>query len=80
MKVLRKIVSKTKIDRVRSQQIGDSCDIQTIYEQTGSRRGEWDEHVTRMDAERLVKFSMDIIPAGRSPGRPKRSWGDSIPS
>ena len=25
MKVLRKIVGKTKIDRIRSQQIGESC-------------------------------------------------------
>ena len=27
--------------------------------------GKWDEHVTRMDAERLVKISRDNIPAGR---------------
>jgi hypothetical protein len=28
------------------------------------RRREWEEHVTRMDAERLVKISRDNIPAG----------------
>jgi hypothetical protein len=28
-------------------------------------RREWDEHVTRMNAERLVKISRDNIPAGR---------------
>ena len=28
MKVLRKIVGKTKIDRIRSQQIRESCNIQ----------------------------------------------------
>ena len=38
--------------------------------------GEWDEHVTRKDAERLVKISRDYIPAGRSPGCPKRRWSD----
>jgi hypothetical protein len=33
----------------------------------------WNEHVTRMDAERLVKFSRGNIPAGRkSPGHPKK--------
>ena len=43
------------------------------------RRREWNEHVTRMDAERLVKISRDNIPAGRSsPGRPKRRWSDLI--
>jgi hypothetical protein len=43
------------------------------------RRREWDEHVTRMYTERLVKISRDNIPAGRrSPGRPKRRWSDLI--
>ena len=41
-------------------------------------RREWEEHVTRMDAERLLKISRDDIPAGRSPGRPKRRWNDLI--
>jgi hypothetical protein len=41
--------------------------------------GEWDEHVTIMDAERLVKISRDNIPAGiKYPGRPKRRWSDLI--
>ena len=54
-----------------SQQIREFCGIQAINEWV-ERRTEWDEHVTRMDAERLVKISRDNIPAGRrSPGRPK---------
>ena len=37
------------------------------------RRRELEEHVTRMDAERLFKTSTDRIPDGRrSPGRPKK--------
>ena len=60
MKVARKIVGKTKIDRIRSQQIRDSCGIQPINEWVERRRRrEWDQHVTRMDAERLVKISKD---------------------
>ena len=44
------------------------------------KRREWDEHVTRMDAERLVKILRDNIgiPAGRSLECPKRRWGDLI--
>ena len=42
------------------------------------RRREWDENVTRMDAERLIKISKDNLPGGRSPGRPKRRWSDLI--
>ena len=79
MKTLRKIVGKTKIDGIRSHQIRESCGIQPIDEWVESRR-EWDEHVTRMDAERLVKISRDNIPVGRrSPRRPKRRWSDLIP-
>ena len=76
IKVLR------KIDRIRSQQIRESCGRQPInewVERRRTRRREWDQHVTRMDAERLVKISRDNIPAGRrSPGRPKRRWSDLI--
>ena len=45
MKALRKIVGKTKIDRIRSQQIIESCGIQPIDEWVESRRRELDEHV-----------------------------------
>ena len=44
MKVLRKIVDKTKIDRIRSQQIRESCGIQPMNEWVKKRR-EWEEHV-----------------------------------
>ena len=64
MKVLRKIVDKTKIDRIRSQQIRESCGVQSINEWE-ERRREWDEHLKRMDAKSLVKISMDNIPARR---------------
>ena len=78
MKVLRKIVGKTKINRIRSQQIRESCDIQPFNEWV-ERRRECDQHVARMDAERLVKISRENIPAGRrSPGRPKIKWSDLI--
>jgi hypothetical protein len=47
MKLLRKIVGKTKIDRIRSLQIRESCGILPIIEWV-KRRKECDEHVTRM--------------------------------
>ena len=53
MKTLRKIVGKTEIDRIRNQKMRESCDIQPIIEWVERRRRrEWDENVTRMDAER----------------------------
>ena len=55
MEVLRKIVGKTKIDRIRSQETRESCGIQPINEWV-ERRREWDQHVIRMEAERLVNI------------------------
>ena len=76
---LRKIVGKTKIDRIRSQQIRESGDTQPINEWM-KRRREWDEHTPSLNAEKLVKISRDNIPAvRRSPGCPKRRWSDLIP-
>ena len=46
MKVLRKIIGKTKIDRIRSEQIRESCCIQPIDEWVERGGREWDEHVT----------------------------------
>ena len=44
MKVLRKIVAKTKIDRIRSQQIRESCGIRPTNEWVKRRKREWDQH------------------------------------
>ena len=78
MKVLRKIVGKAIVDRIRIKKIRESCGIEPINEWM-ERRREWDEHITRIDAERLVKISMDNISAGRSPGCPKRRWSGFNP-
>ena len=54
MKVLRKIVGKIKTDTIRSQLIRESYGIQSNDERV-ERRRKWDEHVTSMGHERLVK-------------------------
>ena len=52
----------------------ESCCIQPTDEWVERRRRDWDEHITRMDAERLFKIT---ISAGkRSPGCQKRRWED----
>jgi hypothetical protein len=76
-----KIIKKTKIGRIRSQQIRESCGIQPINEWfERRRRRKWEERVTIMDAERLVRSLRDTIPAGRrSPGRQKGRLSDLLP-
>ena len=63
MKGLRKIVGKTKKNKngIRNQQIRESCGSQPINEWVERRRRRYDEHVTRMDAEKAVKISRDNI-------------------
>jgi hypothetical protein len=56
MKVIRKIVGKTKIDRIRSQQIRESSGIQPINEWVEKRKRQWDGHVTIMNDRRLIKI------------------------
>ena len=46
MKVLRKIVGKTKIDGIRREEIRESCGIQPINEWVERKRRVWNEHVT----------------------------------
>ena len=65
IKFLRKTVGKTKIYAIENQQIGESCGIQRINEWTERRRGEWGEHVTRMDSEILVIILRNNILAER---------------
>ena len=43
-------------------------------------RVEWDEHVTRMDAHKLVKISRDNTAVGRSPGRRRQNFDLWVPS
>jgi hypothetical protein len=80
MKIPRKIVGETIMIRITRKQIRDSYGIQPINEWVERRIREWDEYVTRMKAERLVKISRYNISAGRrSPGSSKRRWSDLIP-
>ena len=53
-KQLRKIVGKTKIDKIRSQQIKKSYSIQPLDERM-ERRRKWDEHVKQ---EWMLRYSL----------------------
>ena len=76
--LLEKLLAKKKVERIRTQQIRKSCGIQQVNEWIERSRRKWDEHVTGMDVESLVKISRLNIPAGKSPGRPERLCSDLI--
>ena len=71
MEVLWKIVGKRKIDRIRSKQITESCGIQPIKEWV-ERIRQWDEHLTRMVTERLVKITFRKMISGKSEKKMER--------
>ena len=62
MKVLRKTFGKIKVNRIRNGQIREFCDIEPIKGWMGGRKKEWDEGVTRIDAETFVKIARDKLP------------------
>ena len=57
MKVLRKIVDKTKIDRITSQQISESCCIQPINDWVKEEEEEEEEeNGTNMQQEWMLRI------------------------
>jgi hypothetical protein len=79
MKTLRRIINKTKWDRIRNDKIRELCEIQNITSWVQRRRTEWSEHVSRRADDRLVKKVHDGIPEGkRNRGRPMKRWRDAL--
>ncbi|KAJ4426591.1 hypothetical protein ANN_26389 [Periplaneta americana] len=79
MKALRKIVGKTRLDKIRNTDIRNQCQIQEIGEWVETGRSQWAAHVSRMPEDRMTGIVRDNISVGkRSPGRPKRSGSNSL--
>ena len=79
MKVVRKIAGRTLFDRKRSEEIRRMCKIDNINDWVLQRKKNWNEHISRMTDDRIVKTSRDKSPAGqRSTGRPRKPWSDNL--
>jgi hypothetical protein len=63
----RSIVGQTRFDHVRSQNIRRQCNVQGIGEWIRRRRDEWNEHVSRMAPESIVRSVGDNSPTPRHP-------------
>ncbi|PSN35899.1 hypothetical protein C0J52_18980 [Blattella germanica] len=73
MRVLRRIVGKTKLDRVQNEELRIMCDIQPVDQWTTRRRDEWRAHVERMPHNRLVRSSSE-----RRKKKSLERWSDSL--
>jgi hypothetical protein len=59
--------------------IRQTCNIQDIADWITRRRHEWNEHITRMNPQRIVRQARDNHPrTRRSVGRPKKRWKDNL--
>lgn len=77
MRTLRTIAGHTL--REYNEQIRSMCDTQDIIRWIRQRRRRWNEHVSRMDEDRLAKIARDgrLLKCRRPPDRPPKQWKDS---
>ncbi|XP_043494653.1 uncharacterized protein LOC122519338 [Polistes fuscatus] len=81
MKIIRRITGKSLWDRQRSEALRRTCQIDNINDWVLGRKIQWNDHITRMTGDRIVKIARDRSPLGkRSPGRPRKRWADDIPT
>jgi hypothetical protein len=73
-KILRRITTKTQAHRIRKKDIRELCRVENICYWVNLVRKEWDEHITRMCDNRVVKIER----GRRCPGRPRKRWRDYI--
>ena len=79
MKTLRRIINKTRKERMRNESIRETCGIQNITSWVQRRRIEWSMRISRMAEDRLVRKVHDGIPEGkRSRGQPMKRWREAL--
>ena len=61
IKTLRKIVGKTRLDRIKNVDIRNQSQIQEVGKWTEKRRLDWAAHVSRMPEDRLTRIVGDNI-------------------
>ena len=80
MKYLRSMCGKTRMDRIRNEDIKNTCGVRKdVSEKVCENMLRWFGHVERMDESRLTKvISTGRVNGVRSRGRPRKCWEDQI--
>ena len=79
MQTLRRIINKTRMDKMRNEWIRELCGIENITSWVQRRRTEWNMHISRMAEDRPVRRVHDGIREGkRNRGRPMKRWRDAL--
>ena len=79
MRFLRRISGLTLLDKVKSADIRESLNIESLLLRLERSQLRWYGHVTRMSHERTAKKLLLSTPIGRRPrGRPRTRWQDYV--
>ena len=79
MKCYRRIMGKTRRDRIRHERIRDGLKQKSVDEILQKRQLKWFGHVVRMDERRTPRQIMDARMEGRrGRGRPRKLYMDKI--
>ena len=62
MKTLRRIMNKTRLDKIRNRKIQGKYEIQNIGDWVQRRRIEWNALISRMNEDRIVRRVRENVP------------------
>ena len=79
MKCLRKVVNKTKRDKIRNEVIRDMAGAKPVLQHIKQQQVKWFGHITRMPINQPALRAYNTKYSGwRARGRPRKRWSDSV--
>ena len=80
MRPLRVMIGKTRMDRIRNEEIRRRVGTRPVLEKVDLSKLRWLGHLERMDERRSAKEAYNWKPesAKRPPGRPRIRWRDDV--
>ena len=79
MKYLRRVLGKTRRDRIRNDVIRNELEVKPIIQKIEEQQLKWLGHLTRMNNNRPTKQVWEAKPQkAKKRGRPKKTWNDEI--
>jgi hypothetical protein len=79
MKFMRKTAGFTLWDHKRNERILKNLKVEPIPKFIQNYRGNWMEHIERMDSSRIPNNLLNYRPHGkRSLGRPLKRWSETV--
>ena len=80
MRCLRKAAGKTRMDKIRNEEIRRRVNMQPAEQTANKNKIRWWSHVKRMAPTAPQSRALVIHPVGKRPrGRPRNRWEDDVP-